>query len=221
MARIVIFGVKEAARLACAYLRLDTTYEPVAYTVTKDYLPQERVLDDLPIVPFEMIASSYSPAEHSFLVPMSYRDHNRHRARIFGQVKALGYTMGTYVSPRAVVCPGLQIGENSMILEGCIVSPGCVIGNNVMIQAGCVISHGVRIGDHAFLGPGTVLSGLVDVGPYAFIGSGGRVRDRVRLGEGSFIAMGSVVRSDTEPWVHYDGMPARLWDATCTSIDRT
>lgn len=211
MGRTVIFGVREAARLACGYLREDAKNEPVAYAVTADYLPPERVLDGLPIVPFESITDTHPPSEHRFLAPMSYRDHNRHRARIFKEIKALGYGMVTYISRRAIVCPGLRIGENSMVLEGCVVSPGCVIGDNVMIQAGCLIAHDARIGDHAFFGPGAVLAGQVEVGPYVFIGSGAQVRDRVRLGEGSFIAMGSMMRSDTEPWAHYDGRPAARW----------
>lgn len=211
MAKTVIFGVKEAARLACAYLRQDTKDKPVAYAVTADCLPADRVLDGLPIVEFESVTGSYPPPEHRFLAPMSYRDHNRHRARIFDQIKTLGYQMVTYVSPRATVWPGLHIGENSMILEGCVISPGCVIGDNIMMQAGCVIAHNARIGHHSFLGPGAVLAGSVEVGPYTFVGSGALVRDRVRLAEGSFIAMGSTVRGDTEPWTHYDGVPARRW----------
>jgi len=211
MAKILIFGVKQAARLACAYLRHDTGDEPVAYAVTAEYLPVERVLDGLQVVPFETITTSHPPSQHRFLVAMSYRDHNRHRARIFEQVKALGYSMISYVSPRATIFPGLSIGENSMVLEGCVVSPGCQIGEDVMIQAGCVIAHDARIGHHAFLGPGAVLAGSVEVGAYAFVGCGAVIRDRVRLSEGSFVAMGSIVRGDTEPWAHYDGMPARSW----------
>ena len=219
MAKVIIFGVKEAAQLACKYLRLDTQDEPMAYTVTDEYMPTDRVLDGLPIVPFESIVNSHSAAEHRFLIPMSYRDHNRHRARIFEQVKSLGYEMINYVSSRAIVCPGVKLGENSMILEGCVVSPGCEIGDNVMVQAGCVISHDARIGNHAFFGPGVVLAGLVEVGPYAFVGSGAIVRDQVRLGDGSFIAMGSVVRGNTEPWVHYDGMPARPLEMGATDCE--
>ena len=213
MSKTIIFGVKQAARLACAYLRQDTDAEPVAYTVTAEYLPAERVMDGLPLVSFESITQSHPPSAHHFFAPMSYRDHNRHRARIFAQIKALGYKLVTYVSPRAHVFPGIEIGENSMVLEGSVISPGCVIGDDVMIQAGCVIAHDARIGDHAFFGPGAVLAGLVEVGPYAFVGSGAQIRDRVRLAEGSFIAMGSMLREDTEPWEHYDGRPARRYQA--------
>lgn len=211
MKGVVIFGVKEAARLSCAYLRHDTNDEPVAYTVTAEYLPAERTLDGLPVVPFESIISSHPPSRFRFLVPMSYRDRNRHRARIFEQVKTFGYELASYVSPRATVFPGLNIGVNSMILEGCVVSPGCTIGDDVMIQAGCVIAHDAHIGHHAFLGPGVVLAGLAKIGPYVFIGSGTVVRDKVQLGEGSFIAMGSVVQADTEPWCNYNGAPAQRW----------
>lgn len=212
MSDILLFGIREAARLACAYLREDTGHRPVAYTVTSDFMPDNPSLDGLPVVAFETILENYPPSRHRFLAAMSYRDHNRHRARVFGTVKSMGYEMISYVSPRATVFPGVTVGENSMILEGCVVSPGSRIGADVMIQAGCVIAHDARIGDHAFLGPGAVLSGSVELGPYAFVGSGAVVRDRVRLGEGSFVAMGSVVRDDTLPWTNYDGFPARRWD---------
>lgn len=98
MAKVLIFGVKHAARLACTYLRQDSSDKPVAYCVTTEYLPAERFLDGLPVVPFESVSSSHPPAQNRFLGPMSYRDHNRHRARIFEQVKALGYASITVCS---------------------------------------------------------------------------------------------------------------------------
>ncbi len=216
MKHIVIFGIKEAARLACGYLRHDTDLVPVAYTVTQAFMPQELELDGLPIVPFESIVDRFPPDRHAFIAPMSYRSHNRHRARTFTDIRSLGYRTISYVSPRATLCPGVAIGTNTMVLEGTVISPRCVIGDNVMIQAGCVIAHDVRIGDHAFLAPGAVLAGSVDVGSYAFIGAGGVIRDRVRLGEGSFLAMGSVVRNDTEAWTHHDGNPARPYIPAAT-----
>jgi len=217
VAQILIFGIKSAARLACAYLRQDTSHEPVAYTVTADYLPVEKTLDGIPIVAFEDIPRSHPPSHHSFLVPMSYKDHNRHRAAVFNRVKNLGFEMISYVSPRATIFPGLKIGKNSMVLEGCVVSPGVSIGDNVMIQAGCVIAHDAQIGDHAFFGPGAVLAGLIAVEPFVFVGSGAVIRDQLRLAEGSFVAMGSIVQEPTEPWAHYCGQPARLWKGPDTS----
>jgi len=211
MASVLIFGIREASRLACGYLRRDTGHRVVAYTVTNEFMPKDTMLDGIPVVPFESISERYSPLDHSFIVPMSYRDHNRLRARIYQSVKVLGYPLISYVSPRATVFPGVAIGENTMILEGCVISPQCRIGNNVMAQAGCVIAHDAEIGDHAFLAPGVVISGLVRIEPYVFVGSGSVIRDQLTLGEGSFIAMGSVVREDTLPWVNYDGAPARPW----------
>lgn len=209
MKRVVIFGVADAARLVCQYLRYDTDFIPVAYAVTRQFMPTVGELDGIPVVEFDAVTTLFPPSECCFIAPMSYRSHNSHRARIFGEIRTRGYMTINYVSSRAVVAPGVRIGTNTVVLEGSVISPCCAIGDDVMIQAGCTIAHGVAIGDHAFLAPGVVVAGAARVGPYAFVGAGAVIRDRIHLGEGSFVAMGSVVRSDTREWTHYDGNPAR------------
>jgi hypothetical protein len=38
------------------------------------------------------------------------------------------------------------------------------------------------------------------------------------MADGSFVAMGSVVNEDTEPWMHYYGVPARRWQKEPRSV---
>jgi hypothetical protein len=43
MARVIVFGLRDYASLAHFYLAHDSEHEVVAFTVTRDYLPEERV----------------------------------------------------------------------------------------------------------------------------------------------------------------------------------
>ena len=55
MALVVIFGTRDLASLAHFYLRCDSPHEVVAFTVDREFLPDEPHFEGLPIVPFDEI----------------------------------------------------------------------------------------------------------------------------------------------------------------------
>ena len=59
--KIIIFGNKDMAELACFYFRNDSNYVPVAFCVDGDYLKESR-FNDLPVIAFEDIEKEYPPA---------------------------------------------------------------------------------------------------------------------------------------------------------------
>ena len=52
--KIIIFGNKDMAELACFYFRNDSNYVPVAFCVDGAYLKESR-FNDLPVIAFEDI----------------------------------------------------------------------------------------------------------------------------------------------------------------------
>ena len=52
---VVIFGTGDFARIAEVYLRLDSPFEVVAFTVDESYLDATEI-NGLPVVPFETLA---------------------------------------------------------------------------------------------------------------------------------------------------------------------
>src|SRR2546423_6370376 len=133
MAKVIFFGVQDFAQLARFYLQHDSEHEPVAFSVNEAYLPAGGEFEGLPVVPFERVTETYSPAEFAFFAPMSPRRMNRLRASVYQQITEQGYRLISYVSSRATVFPGTPIGDNCFILEDNTIQPFTAIGHNVVL----------------------------------------------------------------------------------------
>jgi hypothetical protein len=63
MARLVIFGAGDIARLAHHYFTRDSEHQVAAFTVDQEYLKEESFLE-LPMVAFEGVAKRYPPQDY-------------------------------------------------------------------------------------------------------------------------------------------------------------
>lgn len=208
MAKVVIFGTELVAELAHYYLTNDSEHEVVAFTVNKEYIKSDTFCE-LPIVPFEEIETLYPKSAYKMFAPLSERKMNEIRAKIYGEIKALGYEMISYISSKATVLTD-QIGDNCFILEDNTIQPFVKIGNDVVLWSGNHIGHHGEIKDHVFFTSHVVLSGRCSVGAYSFVGVNATIRDGCEMGEGTLVAMGAnVTKQKTEPWSIWKGNPAK------------
>jgi len=219
MAKVIIFGIQDFAQLAHFYLQHDSEHEVVAFSVNEQYLPTERSYQGLPVIAFETIDQTYSPAEFRFFAPMSPSSMNRLRESIYQQIKAKGYELISYVSSKATVFPGVPIGDNCFILEDNTIQPFVSIGNDVVIWSGNHIGHHSVVKDHVMITSHVVISGHCVVEPFSFFGVNATIRDRIHIGEGSLIAMSAAITRDTEPWGVYKGNPAKKGEVSSRDID--
>jgi sugar O-acyltransferase (sialic acid O-acetyltransferase NeuD family) len=208
MAKVIVFGTTLSAELAHFYLNIDSEHEVVAFTVEKQYLT-ENTYKNLPVVAFEDLETVYPPDQYKLFAPITERQMNRVRERIYNEGKQKGYSFISYISSKATVFPGAQIGENCFILEDNTIQPFTSIGNNCVLWSGNHIGHHGIIRDHVFFTSHVVLSGRCDVGNNCFIGVNATIRDGAVLGEGTLIAMGAnLTKQKTEPWSIWKGNPA-------------
>jgi len=219
MANVIIFGIQDFAQMASFYLRHDSDHRVVAFSVNEEFLPAGGTFEGLPVVAFERVTADYPPSHFSFFAPMSPRRMNRLRASVYEQIKAKGYDMISYVSSKATVFPGMEIGDNCFILEDNTVQPFVSIGNNVVLWSGNHIGHHSVIKDHVSFTSHVVLSGHCIVEPFAFFGVNATIRDGVHIAEGSLIAMAAAVVADTEAWGVYKGNPARKGETLSKDLD--
>jgi sugar O-acyltransferase (sialic acid O-acetyltransferase NeuD family) len=196
--KVVIFGQGELAEVIHFYLKHDSSYEVVAFTVDGQYM-QESTFAGLPIVPFENITVSHPPSRYKMFVALSYKSVNLVRAKKFEEAKAKGYSLISYVNSKAITWPGLEIGENCFIFESNVIQPFVKIGNNVTLWSGNHIGHHSTIKDHCFLASHIVVSGGVVVEPYTFIGVNATLRDHVTIGAECVIGAGALVLKDVAP----------------------
>ena len=199
MVDIVIFGTGSMGRLARAGIDAAGSGVVVAYCVDSQHHGGIREFDGLPLVPFENLPESHPPDRTVVFVAIGYRCVNRGRANVYAKAKEMGYTLLTFVGPRAIVAPNVELGDNCFVFDGAIIEPFVRIGNDTVIWSGGCIAHDSTIGDHCFLAPMASISGNVTLGDYVFVGNNATVRDGVTLAERTVVGAGALIKRDTRP----------------------
>jgi sugar O-acyltransferase (sialic acid O-acetyltransferase NeuD family) len=196
MAKLVIFGAGAMARLAYRYFAHDSDHQVVAFTVDAAYRDQDEFCG-LPLVDFEDLRRLYPPGETALFVAVGYRNMNRVRAERFAAVKALGYTLPSYVSSRCTYLSEYLPGSNCFILEDNTIQPGVRIGDDVVLWSGNHVGHDAEIGDHCFVTSHVVISGFVKIGSHSFLGVNATLRDSITIAPRTLVGAGAVITGDT------------------------
>ena len=196
--QLIVFGTGDSAQLAKYYFDSDSRYDVAAFTVDSDYITASDFMGR-PLVPFEEVATRYSPGDFDAFVALGYSRLNALRKEKYLALKALGYRLATYVSSRATVLNEGRIGENCFVLEDNTIQPFVHIGDNVTLWSGNHIGHHSVVADHCFIASHVVISGGVTIGEQCFVGVNATVRDRVTIGERCVIGAGAVILGDAAP----------------------
>jgi sugar O-acyltransferase (sialic acid O-acetyltransferase NeuD family) len=192
---IIIFGDGDIAELADFYFTHDSEFEVVAFTVDEAYLKRDG-FRGRPVVPFERVTELYPPEQYQLFVAISYAKLNGLRAERVAAAKAKGYRLASYLSSRATVFPGFELGENCFILEDNTIQPFAKIGSNVTLWSGNHIGHHSVIEDDVFVASHVVVSGGVRIGRGSFVGVNVTLRDHVTIGERCVLGAGALVLED-------------------------
>lgn len=209
--KIVVVGAGEQAAMAYEYFTYDSPDEVVAFAVESRFLDRDELFG-LPVVPFEGMRESHDPTTHHAFVAISSTELNRVRMRLYAQIKEWGYACASYVSSRAFVWRGVEIGENAFVLENNVLQYGVRVGDNVVLWSGNHVGHQTRIEDHCFVASHVVISGFCKIGESSFLGVNCCFADEVTVAPDCVIGAGAVVVKDTEPRRVYVGNPARALD---------
>jgi sugar O-acyltransferase (sialic acid O-acetyltransferase NeuD family) len=211
MAKLVVFGTGDIARLAHHYFTTDSGHEVVAFTVDRAYLKGDS-FRGLPLVPFDEVARRYPPASHGMFVALSYAQMNRLRADKYQAAKQLGYQLASYVSSRCTWLAEDPPGDNCFVLEDNTVQPFVRIGNDVTLWSGNHIGHDAVIGDHVFLASHIVVSGHVQIGDHCFLGVNATLRNGIKLAPRTLVGAGATIMADTVEGGVYFGPRATAAD---------
>jgi sugar O-acyltransferase (sialic acid O-acetyltransferase NeuD family) len=209
MEKVILFGNKSTAREIFLCLKHFSKYEVVGFTVDREYLETDSLFQ-LPVSPFDMVESTFPPAEHKMLIAVGYVQNNRIRKERYLRSKEMGYDLINFISPRAVVYPETEMGDNCFVGHNTVVSPDVNIGNNVIITSGCMIGHDVVIGDHCFFAPGVSVAGGVNIGPCSYLGTNATVRNKVSIGKECVIGAGAIILENAGDRSVYLGEAATL-----------
>lgn len=196
MARIVIFGTGDIARLAHFYFKRDSPHEVVGFTVDAAFRTSDT-FEGLPLVAFESVATAFPPSDFEMFIALAYGRMNHLRAERYTQAKAAGYRLVSYVSSKCTFLSDHPVGDNCFILEDNTIQPFVRIGSNVTLWSGNHIGHDSTIEDHCFLASQIVVSGRVVIKPYCFIGVNATLHNAITIAPGTLIGAGAVITKDT------------------------
>jgi sugar O-acyltransferase (sialic acid O-acetyltransferase NeuD family) len=218
MARLVIFGTGDIARLANFYFTRDSPHEVVAFTVDLEYRRGD-LFEGLPLVATSEVVSRYPPESHEMFVAISYAKMNQVRATKYEQMKRAGYRLASYVSSRCSYLSDNPPGDNCFILEDNTIQPFVTIGNNVTLWSGNHIGHDSVIEDHCFVTSHVVVSGNVRVRSYCFIGVNATIRNSIEIAPATLVGAGAVIMKSTRENGVYLPQRAERFSKTSDEIE--
>ena|SRR4030042_3266321 len=129
----------------------------------------------------------------------------------------------SYVWSFAVICEGVEIGDNCVVGSGVFIGRNCKIGNNVRIQDKAFLVDRMIIQDNVFIGPCVAMTNdkypMVNNLNYealppilengCSLGANCTILPGVRIGRGAMIGAGAVVTKDVLPGEVVVGSPAK------------
>jgi len=208
--KAIIFGSSGQAEVMAYLLTVDSNYEVVAFTSTREYIEKEQIYGK-PFVPFEDIERVYPPPEYEMHIAVGYQENNRTRERFYHEARKKGYRLLTYISSRCTNY-AKSIGDNCFIFEDNTIQPFVTIGNNCILWSGNHIGHHSEISDHVFISSHVVISGHCYVNSHSFLGVNSTIRDGITIAEGTILGAGCLIVKNTEPNKTYIGHKASIYE---------
>ncbi len=195
--KIILFGTGQFSQMVGKYILQDAALELAGFTVHEAYVNQKSLFG-IPVVPFERIEQEMPPMEFSMLISLGPYRLNRLRTHIFGEAKAKGYHLASYVSPNALLWNEVPLGDGCIIFEQVVLQPFTEVGDNVILRSGCNIGHHTKIADHCFVGAGAFIAGCCAIESGSFVGIGAVIRDGITIARNTVVGAGAVILQDTE-----------------------
>jgi sugar O-acyltransferase (sialic acid O-acetyltransferase NeuD family) len=218
VAKLVVFGAGDIARLARFYFATDSEHDVVAFAVDPEFRTAESFMD-LPLVSMGDVVQRYPPSSHKMFIAVSYRNMNRVRAAKYAEAKSLGYELVSYVSSRCTFLAAQAPGDNCFILEDNTIQPFVTIGNDVTLWSGNHVGHDVVINDHSFISSHVVISGHAEIGRNCFIGVNATIRNSVHVADYTLVGAGALIMKNTTERSVYLGTRAERFAKSSDDVE--
>ncbi len=197
--KLVIFGNTKFAAMIGYYIKTETEDEVLCHTVDRKYMGSSAVMPE-ELLPFEELASLYTPEEVRILPVIGYNRMNDIRKEVFGRIRSMGYELASFIHPTAHVASNSRLGEGNIILEGTLIQPFVTVGSGNVFWSNVNISHHTRIGDFNYFAPSASLSGNVLVDSNCFFGNNCTVKNDAVIAGYTLVGAGAYVAKDTKEY---------------------
>ena len=193
--KALLFGTSGQAEVMDYLLTVDSEYEVVAFTATKNYIEKNQIYNK-PLIAFENIEKTYSPEEFDMHIAIGYNDRNKTREKFYRLAKDKGYKLLTYISSRCTNY-SKKIGDNCFIFEDNTLQPFVEIGNNCILWSGNHIGHHSKVNNNVFISSHVVISGHCEIGEYSFLGVNSTIRDNIIIANDTLVGAGATILKNT------------------------
>tara|TARA_B100001057_G_C22746158_1_gene909821 strand:+ start:476 stop:1114 length:639 start_codon:yes stop_codon:yes gene_type:complete len=193
--KAILFGTSGQAEVMDYLLTVDSEYEVVAFTATKDFINTNEIYNK-PLIAFEDIEKLYLPEEFEMHIAIGYNDRNKTREKFYRLAKNKGYKLLTYVSSRCTNY-SKKIGDNCFIFEDNTLQPFVEIGNNCILWSGNHVGHHSKINNNVFISSHVVISGHCEIGEYSFLGVNATIRDNIKVANDTLVGAGATILKNT------------------------
>ena len=206
---LIIFGLGEFAMIANQYFKYDSDYNVVGMVAHQKYIEQKEI-EGTSVFAYENIESEFPSSQVSAYVAIPSSGLNQNRKTIYLEMKAMGYSLASYVSSKAFCWRNATIGENTFIFENNVIQPYVEIGNNVILWSGNHVGHRSVIKDHVFVTSHVVISGYCTIGEQSFLGVNSTFNDKTGVADRCIVGSGSLVTKHlSQSESLYMGVPAK------------
>ena len=206
---LYIFGAGSYAQMMAAYFSATEKYKVEGYIVDPVYLKTNVAKDGLTIYDAMNLPRKLEPSKTLLFIALGYKDM-RARASVYDRFTKLGFRFANYISPNAIICHNVFLGDNNAIFPGVVIEPYSKVGNNNIIWSNTTICHDSIIRNHCFLAANTTIGGFVSIEDLCFLGFSSTILQNVKLHNETLIGAGSVLTKDTKPFGKYLGSPAKF-----------
>ena len=218
MKQLIIFGTGAFAEVAHFYFNHDSLYSVEAFCADTQFIRQAE-FKGLPVLPFQDVEKSFSPAEFELFVAIGYTKLNRNRAAKCKEAQEKGYRLASYVSSRISALQTPQLGQNCFIFEDNTIQPFTRFGDNVIMWSGNHIGHHTVIGNDCFITSHVCIGGGSVIEDACFIGMNATIRDGIKIGRQCIIGAGALILKDTKPNEVYSVAGTKAREITSDQID--
>lgn len=135
---------------------------------------------------------------------------NSARSNVAAWLLEQGYDLEKVVHPAACIGRGVDIGDGTVVMAGCVINAGARLGRNVIVNTGATVDHDCELADGVHIAPGSHLCGDVVVGEGALVGAGSTVIPGVRIGARALVGAGSTVLANVPENARVGGNPCRV-----------
>lgn len=172
-----------------------------------DGVPKNQLIDGLPVLGGIAALKDY-PDDLALHIAIGWPATKR---KVLSQIKNPKVYYPTLIHPDVnIEKTRVQIGEGTMIAQGCLLTVDINIGKHVLVNLGTVLTHDCQIGDYSGLMPSVNISGEVHIGTACYIGTGAKIIQQKEVGVNSVVGAGAVVIHDVPANCTVAGVPAKI-----------